>query len=242
MPQAAFQDAFRPLLADAEARLAPRRCPLVHSVYVYGSVAAGRALPGRSDLDLTLVLHGPAEDSARQELEAIRTALEAAHPVVAKVDFDIGSLRDLASQDSAMAWRYWLRHHCRCLAGADLSVGIRLFRPSKALALAVNGDFGRVLAGYRAALAQDPPEPQARRLMREAARKLVRSTNMLRCDSDPDWPETLEEHVERAARRHPARDSDLRWVLGQAREPDADPRDFAHRLGDLADWMERELR
>ncbi len=236
-----FQDDFRPLLDEVRSRLSPHAGRLLHSVYVYGSVAAGRAVPTRSDLDLSLVLCRPPAEQDSHLIEGIRRTIEAGHPVVSKVDFDIGSLEDILSAESGMAWRYWLRHHCRCILGSDLTQGIPLFRPSRTLARAVNGDFGHVLQGYRNALAAAPSASAARRLVREASRKLIRSTNMLRGEADTDWPHTLEEHVVRFRSLFPVQGQELHFFLRQAREPDADPACFSGRLQAFADWMTNAL-
>lgn len=110
-------------------------------------------------------------------IEAVRLQVESAHTVVSKIDFDIGLLSEISSADPSMAWRYWLRHHCRCVAGEDLAEGILLFRPSRTLALAANGDFEQVLRKYRNALLSAQSQEAALRLIREASRKLIRSTN-----------------------------------------------------------------
>jgi len=51
-----MQGAFLPVLEDVRLRLGDDAVPSVHSVYVYGSVATGLAVPGHSDLDLSLIL------------------------------------------------------------------------------------------------------------------------------------------------------------------------------------------
>lgn len=231
-----FQNEYRPVLEDARLSLGPQALPLIHSVYVYGSVAGGRAVAGRSDLDLTLVLSGPPSDLDRNAIEGIRTKLEAGHPIVSKVDFDIGQLQDVLSDT---AWRYWLQHHCRCIAGQDLAEDIPLFRPSRALALAMNGDFEQVLQRYHDVLTRPQTDAASRRLIREAARKLIRSTNLLRKDADRDWPKTLEEYLARFQRLYPAQGGELRYFYDQAITPHALAESFAPRLQTFSGWLTR---
>ena len=231
-----FQNEYLPVLEDVRLKLGPQALPLIHSVYVYGSVAGGRAVVGRSDLDLSLVLNDPPSDRDRNAIEGIRTKLEAAHPIVTKVDFDIGLVQDVLSNE---AWRYWLKHHCRCIAGQDLAEDISLFHPSRALALAVNGDFTEVLQQYHDALTRPQTEAASRRLIREAARKLIRSTNVLRRDADRDWPDTLEEYLARFQRLYPAQGGELRYFYEQALTPDAAAESFAPRLQLFSGWLAR---
>ncbi|HBO6372505.1 TPA: nucleotidyltransferase domain-containing protein, partial [Pseudomonas aeruginosa] len=75
-PRVEPQAAFRPLLDDLRRTLArPPFERAVHSVYLYGSVARGEAITGRSDLDLTLVLRDPPSPELAAQLETARLAL-----------------------------------------------------------------------------------------------------------------------------------------------------------------------
>ncbi|EAS51547.1 conserved hypothetical protein [Aurantimonas manganoxydans SI85-9A1] len=232
-----FQGAFLPVLAQVRDRLSLDSVRSIHSVYVYGSIAAGRAVPGCSDLDLSLIMRRPLSDREAAVLDAIRLEIDLAHPVISKVDFDMGLLKEVTSEDAGMAWRYWIRHHCRCLVGEDLADGIALFRPSMTLALAVNGDFERVLGDYRNALLVARSDAIANRLVREASRKLIRSTNVLRSEDDPCWPGTLAEHAQAFRCRYPAQGEQILYFLEQAITPDIDPVGFTRRLGIFVSWM-----
>ncbi|MFD1839838.1 hypothetical protein ACFSHV_16115 [Paracidovorax cattleyae] len=69
-----------------------------------------------------------------------------------KIDVDIGSRAEALDPGQANRWGFCLRHHCRGLWGNDLSRRFGPFRPSRGIALGMNGDFGTVLAGYLACL------------------------------------------------------------------------------------------
>nr|WP_237886437.1 nucleotidyltransferase domain-containing protein [Pseudomonas sp. PGPR40] len=72
VPNVEVQSQFQDLLADVCMTLTGSE-PLLDGIYLYGSVARGNAVPGVSDLDLTLVLHSP---PTSQDLEMLQT-----HPV-----------------------------------------------------------------------------------------------------------------------------------------------------------------
>lgn len=122
-------------------------------------------------MDQSLVLNNLSSDHDKVVIDGIRKEIEAAHPIVGKVDFDVGVLQDVLSQETGLAWRYWLKHQCRCVAGQDLAKDIPLFRPSRTLAWAVNGDFEQVLQRYYDLLGTPQAEVTSRRLIREASRK-----------------------------------------------------------------------
>lgn len=237
-----FQIEYQPLLAEVERQLLSEARLHVHSVYVYGSVAEGRAVPGKSDLDLSLILHQPASSEEHSLLESLKAKIEAAYPFVTKVDFDVGTLQDLTSEKTALAWSYWLKHHCRCIAGTDLSTGISPYRPSLTLALAVNGDCDEVLQRYIRQIKASGSPSLTQRLVREASRKAIRSTNILRTEDATDWPATLEDHVDRVVRLFPERREDMHMLLIQATNPDFAGDDFVLRLERFVEWMKEVSR
>lgn len=229
----AFQPEFEPLLADVIASLSQSG---LDGIYVYGSVARGEASPGESDLDLSLILLEPPDASVLAHLQALRQSLEQRHPEVTKIDFDIGHRAEVLAPENANKWGFWLKHHCRCVWGEDLSLRFERFQPSREIALALNGDFESVLRGYLNLIHQANTSTERLRLQREAARKLIRVTNLLRAPDAP-WPYTLEEHVALFVQHHPAMRIQIAYFLFEARNPSAEGEPFSVRLQTFIAWM-----
>lgn len=236
LPNIETQPQFQNLLADVCTTLTQSN-PLLDSIYLYGSVARGDAVPAVSDLDVTLVLQNPPAPLDLETLESKRRTLESRHPEVTKIDFDIGSRAEVLAADNRLSWGYWLKHHCRCLWGNDLSKRFDRFKPSRDIAIAVNGDFGSVLTRYADRIDQAMTPTQSLRLQREASRKLIRSTQVLRSEQDLMWPQTLEEHVELFVQRFPSKSMQICFFLSQARRPDANSKEFTAQLRSFLHWM-----
>lgn len=230
---------FLDLLKDVGATLEARVGPLLHSLYVYGSVATGQAKPFVSDLDLSVVLQRPATTPELATIESVRIALESRHPEVVKIDFDIGVLVEVLSPARELDWGYWLKHHCRCVLGEDLSEKFEPFRPSRAIAQALNGDFEVVLGKYAERIATLDEAVQSAKLQREAARKLVRSTNVLRSNEDQAWPGSLQAHHAAFRRRFPRMEEELEFFMREATDPTATREEFVRRLKGFTNWMSR---
>ncbi|MGR2707914.1 nucleotidyltransferase domain-containing protein [Pseudomonas sp. ArH3a] len=233
---APIQPEFQSLLADVRASLSPAGLGL-HSVYLYGSVARGDASPGESDLDLTLVLTDPPDAQVLEQLEQLRQALEQRHEGVTKIDFDIGHRAEVLAPENRNRWGFWLKHHCRCLWGDDLSLRFEPFAPSRDIALALNGDFEPVLNGYLTRIEHASSAPERLRLQREAARKLIRSTHTLRAADASGWPQTLEEHVALFVQHYPTMRIQIAYFLFEARNPSAEREAFFARLQAFVSWM-----
>lgn len=234
------QPEFQPLLEDVCLTLSPVELG-VDGVYLYGSVARGDASPGISDLDLTLVLREPPDALLLERLEQTRLTLEQRHPEVTKIDFDIGHRAQVLAPEHKNRWGFWLKHHCRCVWGNDLAVHFERFRPSRDIALALNGDFAQVLATYRTRIERAATAPERLHLEREASRKLIRATSLLSLAQDASsWPHTLEEHVALFVQRYPAMRIQMAFFLFEARNPSAEREPFLARLDTFVAWMVSE--
>ncbi|KAF1052891.1 MAG: hypothetical protein GAK43_01696 [Stenotrophomonas maltophilia] len=235
LPASALQVAFEPLLDELRIRLVDALGPALHSLYLYGSVARGEATPGVSDLDVTLVLAQAADAPLRERLEAIRAELQRQFPQVSKVDFDIGHLAQALAPANRLSWGYWLRHQCRCVYGEDLGARFTSLPPSRAIALALNGDARAVLEEYAAAIEAAAPTERLR-LQREAARKALRATQVVRSDADDDWPLSLEQHAEWFLARYPEQREATLALLEQARSPSTSA-EFSALLRRFGRWL-----
>lgn len=233
----ALQPEFRGLVEEVVNRLTLRLGDALHSIYLYGSVAQGRALPGVSDLDVCLILKRPPTEAENRVIAGIDECRGRYPGVACKTDVDVGTLADALAPENLYSWGYWLRHHCRCIYGDDLSMRFPPFRPSKHIALALNGDVMTVLEKYIADLNKEETGIQRRLLRRAAARRLVRATNILRDDNDADWPDTLEEYANRFRRRYPCRAADIDYFVRESRNPGNDTRDFITRLRQFMTWL-----
>ncbi|PUA46674.1 DNA polymerase III subunit beta [Pseudomonas protegens] len=235
-----LQPEYLGVLDDLCASLHTPANPPLHSLYLYGSVARGTARPGVSDLDLCLILQHPATPQQLRHLEQLRQALQARHPRVSKIDFDIGHLAQVLAAENLDSWGYWLKHHCRCLSGEDLRRRFAPFRPSREIALAVNGDFQRVLDDYAERIEGERQPAQILRLQREASRKLIRATHLLRAEQEPSWPHSLDEHVRLFVQRYPDMAAPIAEFRQTAEAGAAASAGFSRRLRQMVQWMAAE--
>lgn len=231
-----IQPEFQPLVTDICATLSQPALGL-HGIYLYGSIARGEGEAGVCDLDLSLILVEPPDAPVLEQLESARLALEQRHPQVTKIDFDIGHRAQVLAPENRNSWGFWLKHHCRCLWGEDLSLHFEPFRPSRAVALAVNGDFEQALTAYLVRIEQASTEHVRHRLQREASRALIRATHTLRGQDAQTWPQTLEDYVGLFVQHHPNMRVQIAYFLFEARNPSAQREVFTTRLRAFLSWM-----
>ena len=235
-----IQAEFEAVVADAIVSISVALGSMLHGLYLYGSVARGCAVPRKSDLDLTIVLARLASGQERALLEKLRLDLEVRHSVIVKVDFDIGVLADVLDPANLPSWGYWLKHECRCIHGDDLGQRFDAFMPSRKIAEAVNGDYVETLNDYASRISSAADLITAKRLQKEAARKLVRATNVLRPTVYPFWPRTLDDYFFDFSKWYPSLVQDIEFFLIQAKEPDTSVTQFNARLSRFLSWMQLE--
>lgn len=236
-----FQPAFSQLVADVVQTLTTTFPDLIHSVYVYGSIIDATATERLSDLDLTVIYYLEPDADATAKIDVIKTVLEQDHPVVSKIDIDPGVLEEVMLPANGIRWGYWLKHQCVCVYGEDLRDRFEPFRPSRDIAIAVNGDFLEVLNGYVALMKSTLKPAQRHVLQRSAARKAIRSTNILREDNDQDWPVTLKELAEKFNDRYPALAEEMDYLLSISYRPRGDISVFTSRIITFTHWLNAEF-
>ncbi|MEE4483205.1 nucleotidyltransferase domain-containing protein [Serratia ficaria] len=236
-----LQPEFAAVVANLVTALSQGFPELIHSIYVYGSVAEGRAMIGKSDLDITIVFNDKLDQVATTQLTIIQCELKKSHPVVSKIDFDCGVLQQVLHPDNQLSWGYWLKHHCVCIYGEDLSDRFHPFKPSKEIAVAVNGDFLSVIEKLIVQIQSSSDENKTQQLQRAAARKAIRATNILRSKHDTDWPGTLEEHCIKLNAQYPAKVEVMDYLLATSYKPQGDVTNFKNRIMVFANWLNAEF-
>ncbi|RSS80471.1 nucleotidyltransferase domain-containing protein [Streptomyces sp. WAC06614] len=235
------QPAFAELVATARTRIAEAYGRRLHSAYLYGSVPRGTARPGRSDLDLLLVLHSAPTPEDRQTAEALAHGLDEDFAVADGVGVLLSGKDRLLSEQERHGLGWFLACLCTPLLGDDLAEHLPRYRPDSALARATNGDLGDVLPRWReraAAAADDPQE--VRRLRRAWARKLVRTGFTLVMPRWGGWTSDLAEAAEVFGQYYPQRAAQLRAAAADAQEPGTDPAVLRTYAEDLGPWLAAE--
>lgn len=139
----AISSVWAPLLLDARDEVGDQA-----SLYVYGSVATGMAVPPRSDVDLlTIGLPATAADAISEDLSSRY------HDLCRAVTIGPASLADLrADNDAGYGLRVFLRHYCVHLAGDDPAADLPDYPADERAARGFNGDIALHRARWLAEL------------------------------------------------------------------------------------------
>ncbi|MCE0487092.1 nucleotidyltransferase domain-containing protein [Ornithinimicrobium sediminis] len=202
--------AFEPVLSAAT-----RAMDDGASLYLYGSVATGTAVPGRSDVDLVAV--GVPDEQAA----ALGAELSARFSTLCRgVTVGVSRPDELTGDsDAAYGNRVFLRHYCVWLAGPDPRADLPPCPADRRAARGFNGDIGLSLARWRRLVGEVEPGPLGRRV----ARKSLFAVAGLVSLHDSTWTTDRVGAARRWAHLHPGMAGSLQdlqaWSQGH-RHPD----------------------
>ncbi|MFJ4624003.1 nucleotidyltransferase [Streptomyces sp. NPDC088812] len=233
--------AFVPVVEAARTRLADTfDGARLHSAYIYGSIPRGTAVPGVSDLDLQLALHGDPTEADRADATAIEVALDRAFPQIDGVGILLTSTRALLSDLERHDAGFFIACLCTPLLGPDLAERLPRYRPTTELARETNGDLALALKRWRARAAAAATDADRRALSRVVARRIVRTGFTLVMPRWGGWTSDLVESAELFGRYYPEHADRMRTTAAIGRAPSADPAVLSTLIDDLGPWLAAE--
>jgi hypothetical protein len=227
-------DAAADLLAD---EFGPR----LHSAYLYGSVARGNAVPGRSDVDLIAVLLAAPTDEDRVRADRVARALVERFPVLFSAGVGLTHLQEVRSPAQRYSGQVFLRELAVPIWGQDLRPSLPRTKPSAAVAAGFHADTHAVLARARQELGTSTDPEVIRRACRIAARRMVQVAFAVVMAREGVWATVLEEQAAAVGAAFPQWAEAARRAAEQGRRPVADAGVVRELLDTFGRWAEDAL-
>ncbi|MDP5253538.1 MULTISPECIES: nucleotidyltransferase domain-containing protein [unclassified Vibrio] len=181
--QAEFQAAMEMVISFLQSELGEQ----IHSLYLYGSVARGCAKPGRSNLDMVMVLNRSLGTKQSTLLNTLRWHLQRRHPQVNGLSLKIAQLDQVASLEGVLNWGFLLRHCSTCVYGEDLAECFGDYQPSWEIAKFWNMDLEQWLVHHRRKMAEANDPASLLNTQYQVAKKLLRAAYSLVMHKDQQW-------------------------------------------------------
>jgi uncharacterized protein len=124
---------YRPLVDLAVESLKNKLPNKLHSIYIRGSVSAGRAQPYISDLDLVAILYEALTDEEMDWRKNLSQALCAQYPFVTFIDLTCITHEELFTAQQYCRLRVYLATQSVCLYGENILGDLEKVKPSKKL-------------------------------------------------------------------------------------------------------------
>jgi len=234
-------EAFAPVVAAAREGIGEAFGPdRLHSSYLYGSIPRGTAVPGVSDLDVLLALHGEPAEPDRAAARRLEAALDAGFPQLNGAGILLYSTATLLSDLERHDLGWFVACLCTPLAGPDLGAQLPRYRPTSLLARETNGDLGDELPRWRDRLRAERTDAGLRALSRSVGRRTVRTGFTLVMPRWGGWTSDLGESAAVFSRYYPARAEQMAAAAALGRTPGADRAVLTMLIDDLGPWLAAE--
>lgn len=210
----------------------------LHSTYLYGSVVRGTAVPGRSDLDITVVLIDEPDADDRQAATRVESRLAEWFPFLFDARVEFTHVIEVRSASQRYGWQFFIRDFCVCIDGEDLRPSLPRTKPGPEAAFGLHDDFPERLARARENLGSSSQGEFDRDALR-IPRKLIQVLFAVVMAQTGAWATVLEDQAAVAVGAFPERAAEIKECLRLARDPRPDQRSVRQLVATLGAWVER---
>lgn len=232
---------FDALVSDAASRIPDRLDAELVGLYLYGSVAAGRAVAGRSGLDLMSVLQAEPDDTVLSDIHTVARELEAEYAgLVRGVSVESTWIDEVFNGRDRLAKQVFLRHMCVCIAGDDIRDELPRFAPTVEVCASLNGDAPRVLEGLWRDFARTHVEHERRRIAGKIARKILYTGMSCIAAETGEWATGRADMASYLSLFYPAVSPDIEFLLHACEEQELVLVGSVQRLKRLSQWVSAE--
>lgn len=233
---------FRPIVEHVLNLIIQEVDALLDGVYLYGSVATGRAVEGTSDLDIILVFLAPPELAVKKKIEHLGLCLSNQYEKQLRgVGLEMTDVTDVCSEKERFGGMCFLKHLCICIYGNDLTKDIPAFRPSADIAKAFNGDLGQSLPGWKKKIEEAASDGELEKVARSFAKKIVRAGFSLVMPRAGAWTSDLNTAAEMFIEYYPDQSRGINTALIWAKSGFRDRRAIVDFIDTFAIWLADEI-
>lgn len=210
--------AFLPLCDAVSAALQTELGETLHSVYAYGSIPEGRAIPGKSDADFVVVLKEPV-DGVEEKMERISESLHIIFAdVVIKIDLPTVTLEEATAEKNFFGWGVHLKTLGLPIYGEDLRAIFPEFRPCVEILREYDYKVPRSFDTAITLLKSDASEAEKQKEIRAIAGNILRAFFRLIAPEIQFWSTVLVDQTEKIVEYFPEHATEFRYLLAARKE------------------------
>ncbi len=237
---------FAPLVKTVQDEVVNAFEQKLHSVYIYGSVARGNAVPLTSDLDILIVYTNDLSPQCRASIAQLERDLsERFRADLREVGLVATSLLEIFDGDNQVGWGCFIKHMCACLTGEDLGTRFPAFKPTRAVGYGLNGDLSQEIEKSRLEMLKTSATTQSRAI-KSIARKMVRSAFCIVIEETNCWTTNLTECSRIFSTCYPEHQTEIQYILEISNGAPVNCDEFLDILNGFGQWLclevERKLR
>ncbi|USD66354.1 nucleotidyltransferase domain-containing protein [Vibrio sp. SCSIO 43136] len=212
-PQQPFQAEYAELIQSLKHYLRGGLGSNLHSLYLFGSVARKKAIPGRSNLDIVIICSRELSEKDKSLINTIKWQFTRKYPAITGISVQTATIGDVLTLESIFTWGFMLRHCCVCIEGTDLSDSFGDFEPSWEIAKHWNMDVEEWLSLYRQKIVKAESLQTQVAAQQIIAKKLLRASYSLIMHKDKQWIEDPIECGKQFLKYHPKKRTEVERLV-----------------------------
>lgn len=232
---------FSKAVVDIKKEIVGKFDERIFSVYLYGSVATGKARVKISDLDLLFVLKKKPTSNIKKEVSEFQDYLTTKY---SRLFRDVGIVLTYAKEveNDMYGWGCFIKHLCVYFYGENIGEKLPRFKPSRKVAKGFNGDFDKYIKTVLGKLATPKIDQEVRSICQSSMKKIVRTGFSIVMDKEKSWTTDLKKSCEIFSKYYPERSVDMKKAFGFAQRPTADVKELVDFLKSFGGWIAGEVR
>lgn len=231
---------YQSILKDVVSVFTAEFTTALDSLYVYGSVAKGKAVVGQSDLDICVVFKHEITN-LDQKIAEIKVKLITRYPFIPKIDVDVGYLKDVLDEKNKKRWGAWLKFFCTNIYGRDLTHFFQEIMIDREAIRAINQGYDEEIHTYFVLLEiKDKPQAELLNLKKSLIKRMIRLLPLTMRHIE-EWPLALNDTIDQTVRVYPQQKDRLYFLLQELDKPTLTNVISLNRLRETYVWIEAHL-
>ncbi len=211
-------------------------------VYLYGSIAIGKAIEGKSDLDILLVLKEFPGKALSEEIKLLEQTLsEKYEPTLRGVGLTVTSVPEVTSEKERYGYMCFIKHLCVCIYGNDIAKDVPQFKPTKEVAKGFQGDIAEKLQSYKDKIEKATSDSELKKLSQEISKEIVRTGFRMVMPRAGSWTTNLQSMVDTFVNYYPEKNTEMKIALDWARGNLSQKDSIIEFIDTFGKWLSEEF-
>lgn len=234
---------FKPIVESVLDAIVQEFSPLLDGVYLYGSIATGKAVKGTSDLDSVLVFKNKPSEELLERISTLEAKLSKKYETALRnIGLEVTDVTELCSEKEKYGGMCFMKHLCICLYGNDIAKDVPGFKPSKEVAQGFNGDIGQKLEIFRSKIDRTDMEAEIKKLSQSAAKKILRTGFSLVMPRTKSWTTNSQVCYDMFVKFYPEKAVEMKIALDWAQSGSSNKKSVIEFIDKFGQWINREFQ
>jgi len=230
---------YKPIVKDVKSELL-KFSDKIHSIYLYGSVATGKAKSPTSDLDLVVVLKAKPTSELKSNLKDLEKSLSTKYQTIFReVGFAITYKNEVLRGKEAFGWRFFLTILSVKIFGDTLFQKEMKFSPTKKLARNLHSDVDKNIEEAKRII-KSSNEKEAKLQIKSIMKKIIRTAFSIVMEDENYWTTDLDEMTKIFTKYYPEKKQQINAVLNIAKSKSPDRNSATSILNKFGKWVSLE--